>query len=265
MAKLTVYTNFTLKMDTLDFGFVTTGSFHTRETSLYEGIIHSFTGRDLSYGGDNLPNAGTFTGYAVQHYGNEEWDLNDAEVSAVALVAAAKTSDTEDDQAILAAFLSGDDSVAGANMSDVLLGFGGNDALLGRLGNDKLYGGAGDDTLMGGEGGDKLYGGEGADTFAFKTYDSRKSAQSRDTIYDFSRGEDDVIDLHFIDAVAKKSGNQAFKFIGKQDFHDKAGELRYEKKGGDTYVYGDTNGDGKIDLAIKLDDSLSLVKGDFIL
>lgn len=44
--------------------------------------------------------------------------------------------------------------------------------------------------------------------------------------------------------------NQAFKFIGKQDFHDVKGKLRYIDKGSSCIVQGDVNGDGKADFEI---------------
>ena len=265
MATIKAFTNFTFDMESLDFSFLTTASFHTRTETVFEGIIHKFTGAGLQYDSEGMPDAGTFTGYSMQHFGNKEWSLSGVSIDASDLVAAAKTSEVSDDRQILELALSGDDKISGANMNDVLLGFGGNDKIGGGLGRDTIYGGFGDDTLTGGEQGDKLYGGEGADTFVFKKNDSLKASSARDTIYDFSHGEHDKIDLHLIDANLKKGGNQAFKFIGQQDFHDKPGELRYEKKGGDTFVYGDTNGDGKIDLAIKFDASISFVKGDFVL
>ncbi|MEZ5829043.1 MAG: hypothetical protein R3D30_07705 [Hyphomicrobiales bacterium] len=48
---------------------------------------------------------------------------------------------------------------------------------------------------------------------------------------DFNRAEQDGIDLRTIDAMKGVAGNQTFKFIGKQGFHDVKGELRFEDKG----------------------------------
>ncbi len=86
-----------------------------------------------------------------------------------------------------------------------------------------------------------------------------------DTIYDFSCKEGDRIDLKAIDTNTKAGGDQAFKFIGTEKFHGKAGELRFVKDDGDTFVYGDVNGNGKADFAIALDRLLTLTKSDFIL
>lgn len=73
--------------------------------------------------------------------------------------------------------------------------------------------------------------------FVLKSY-KESLVIARDTIYDFSRAEKDKVDL---------SGNQAFTFIGTKEFSELAEELRYFKKGGDTFLYGDLNGDAGID------------------
>ncbi|MCJ8054194.1 M10 family metallopeptidase C-terminal domain-containing protein [Shinella curvata] len=136
-------------------------------------------------------------------------------------------------------------------------GLGGNDTIAGREGNDKLYGGSG---------ADGLYGGSGKDTFVFKSKtDLTTSKTATDTIFDFSQSQKDIIDLSAIDANTTKSGNQAFTFIKSDGFHGKAGELRYEKKASDTYVYGDTDGDGKTNFVLHFDDALTLTKADFLL
>ncbi|MGQ3209906.1 MAG: pre-peptidase C-terminal domain-containing protein [Shinella sp.] len=147
------------------------------------------------------------------------------------------------------------EGLTGSAHADILSGDSGANRLSGAAGNDKLYGGAG---------ADELYGGSGADTFLFKSYkDSIITA--RDVIYDFSQSQGDKIDLSTIDARSTQSGNQAFNFIGEKAFSNKAGELRYDNKNGDTFLYGDVNGDGKFDLAIRLDNTIEFVKGDFIL
>jgi len=61
------------------------------------------------------------------------------------------------------------------------------------------------------------------------------------------------------------AGNQAFKFIGKQDFHHHKGELHYFKQGSHITVEGDTNGDGHADFQIQVNGVGKLGAGDFIL
>ena len=57
--------------------------------------------------------------------------------------------------------------------------------------------------------------------------------------------------------------DNAFDFIGTHAFTRHAGELRYEKTKSDTWIQGDTNGDGKADLMIHLDDAVKLKAADF--
>ena len=70
--------------------------------------------------------------------------------------------------------------------------------------------------------------------------------------------------LGSIDAKAG-GGNQAFKFIAKQAFHHKAGELHYKFAGPNTLIEGDTNGDGRADFQIQLTGLKTLTAGDFVL
>ncbi|MGJ7039208.1 Ca2+-binding RTX toxin-like protein [Shinella sp. BE166] len=161
---------------------------------------------------------------------------------------------------------SGDDFLIGYTGRDTVEGGSGDDYLIGGSDDDVLKGSAGNDRLEGGSGADKLYGGSGADSFVFEsTKDSTTSAKRRDTIFDFKQTQKDKIDLTKIDANTKSGGDQAFKFIGTDGFHKKAGELRYEKKQGDTFVFTDVNGDGKADFSIVLDSSVNLKASDFIL
>jgi Ca2+-binding RTX toxin-like protein len=160
----------------------------------------------------------------------------------------------------------GGDKAHGGSGDDRLYGGAGNDALSGGSGRDALYGGAGRDKLSGGAGADKLHGGGGADMFIFTPLkDSTVAAAGRDTIFDFSRKEGDRIDLKGIDASTTAGGNQAFSFIGADTFSKTAGELRYERKDGGTYVYGDVNGDGKADFSIRIDSAIDFTKADFLL
>ncbi|MBR0556589.1 type I secretion C-terminal target domain-containing protein [Ciceribacter sp. L1K23] len=160
----------------------------------------------------------------------------------------------------------GNDTLSGGSGNDRLLGGSGNDTLNGGSGNDRMEASSGNDRLTGNSGADILYGSTGADRFIYRSLsDSTVSSTGRDTIEDFSRSQGDKIDLSAIDASTKSSGNQAFTFIGEKAYSGKAGELRYVNSGGDTFIYGDVNGDRKSDFSIKIDANIDLVKGDFIL
>jgi Ca2+-binding RTX toxin-like protein len=143
----------------------------------------------------------------------------------------------------------------------------GSDAinLTGNALDNTLRGNSAANILTGGAGADDLRGGTGADTFVFRDGDfAGLTPSTSDRIIDFSHSEGDRIDLAQVDANSGLGGDQDFTFIGSSAFHDVAGELRYEIINGNTYVYGDTNGDGLADLMIRLDGSHALVSGDFI-
>jgi hypothetical protein len=90
----------------------------------------------------------------------------------------------------------------------------------------------------------------------------RKSSATRDTIADFSHGQDDLIDLAALDANAALGGNQAFTFIGSAAFGgDATGQLRYA--GG--IVYGGTDADSDAEFSIARTGSPALVAADFVL
>ena len=91
----------------------------------------------------------------------------------------------------------GNDQLYGEEGNDLLAGGGGDDRLTGGLGSDRLKGGKGADVLNGGDGADvltahqgndRLTGGGGADTFVF----ARTKAEGRNTITDFTDGEDRI-------------------------------------------------------------------------
>lgn len=160
----------------------------------------------------------------------------------------------------------GADKLFGKGGIDYLYGFSGNDVLDGGAGNDVLSGEAGKDTLIGGKGADELQGGAGADRFVFRTLsDSSTKVASQDLITNFNGKSGDRIDLDDIDANTKRSGDQDFDFIGAHAFTRAPGQLRVDKVGGDTFVFGDVNGDRKADFAIHLDGSVKLIEDYFIL
>jgi serralysin len=160
----------------------------------------------------------------------------------------------------------GTDGCYGFDGNDTIYGGDGNDAgivvvlqlsgvaigikagLFGGSGKDYVDGGRGNDWIDGGLGKDVLVGGLGKDVFDFNSIKDSHPGKKADTIRDFSHTEHDTIDLSDIDARTDKGGNQAFKFIGTDAFHHKAGELRF-KSG---VLSGDVNGDGSADFQVKL-------------
>ncbi|QNM83783.1 M10 family metallopeptidase C-terminal domain-containing protein [Sphingomonas sabuli] len=147
-------------------------------------------------------------------------------------------------------FLRGTASIAGRGnaIDNVIVGNGGNNVLDGRAGADSLRGSL------------------GSDTFTFRTGEfGGMSASTADRVMDFSHAQGDRLDFHLVDANAALAGDQAFAFIGTGAFTGAAGQLRYQMSNGNTYVYGDTNGDGAADFMVRLDGSHTLVGGDFIL
>lgn len=169
----------------------------------------------------------------------------------------------------------GKDTIYGSSKADTLTGgadndrnYGGsgNDILKGDDGNDYLSGGTGLDKLTGGLGKDLLNGGADADTFIFLSVaDSTVGTAGLDTILDFSQAQKDKIDLSAIDAKVSTGIDNSFTFIGTAAYSQKEGELRYKVSGGDTFIYGDTNGDGSSDFKIALDGTFTLKATDFIL
>jgi len=150
--------------------------------------------------------------------------------------------------------------VTGNRHTNYLTGGIENDTLRGMGGNDQLKGGARNDLLVGGTGTDHLWGGSGSDVFQYlSTGESSVSKSARDVVHDF--GLPDYIDLSAIDANARRSGNNAFDFIGSGRFDGHAGELRYS--GG--VVTGDVDGDKQADFSIKIANGYALHDYDFIL
>lgn len=158
----------------------------------------------------------------------------------------------------------------GNALANTLTGNSGNNILKGLGGNDILNGGAGADQLIGGTGMDTMTGGTGNDRFVFADGDfSSKTSTGADVIVDFTPG--DKIDLSLVDAVStatpyNQPGDQAFVFIGHNRFHIQTGrELRYDVVGGNTYIYGNVNGDTTADFCIKLLGIHTLTSADFVL
>jgi Ca2+-binding RTX toxin-like protein len=156
----------------------------------------------------------------------------------------------------------------------------------GGAGNDRLisiegvFGSRYADQITGGSRqGDYLAGGGGADTldggidtytnlFVFSNVsDSTMSAM--DTVRNFKSTDAfaiDKIDLSAIDAnMLDTDTDSGFNFVGTNAFTKTAGQLRYGNSGGNTFVYGDVDGDGVADIAIKLFGTHTLTVSNFLL
>ena len=178
-----------------------------------------------------------------------------ANVERMYLLGAASINGTGNDLANL---------LVGNSGANALSGMGANDRFYGGGGNDRIDGGEGNDYMEGGTGQDDLIGGAGKDYFVFRDGDfGGATAATADRIEDFALG--DRISLSPVDANTGLGGNQAFAFIGTGAFDGTAGELRYEQTGGNTYLSGDTNGDGIADFMIKLDGLHTLTTSDLLL
>lgn len=110
----------------------------------------------------------------VNGNGDTGFALFDTTLSAAQVMAVAATAGTEDDRALIAARLGGDDIVIGDDTraqaetlraeagDDLVMGYGGADLIDGGAGRDLLIGGLGRDTIRGGWGNDLIAGDEGS-------------------------------------------------------------------------------------------------------
>lgn len=149
----------------------------------------------------------------------------------------------------------GDDNYVGTKFADKISGGDGDDTLSGGKGADKIDGGAGQDTMSGGA---------GKDIFIFDLGDSSATLEDADIILGFNARQD-RIDLRLIDTNEVKDGDQAFKFIGTHDFTGKAGQVNYERVGGQTIVHLDIDGNSEADMTIILQGKFKLDAHDFLL
>lgn len=145
----------------------------------------------------------------------------------------------------------GDDLLKGGSGADKLIGGAELDILKGGRGKDTLKGGSGDDDLIGGTGKDILKGGAGADSFIFRDTNESRNGRKSDKVV-FEREDGDELDLSKIDADENDSGDQAFEWIGREEFSETEGELRL-KNG---VLKGDVDGDGNADFSIRIEGTI---------
>ena len=149
--------------------------------------------------------------------------------------------------------LAGAGDGTGNGIANLIIGNGLANDLVGGGGADTLNGGALADLLVGGAGADDLIGGAGAvvDTFDFNSAaESGPAAAQRDSIIGFNGAGApalDLINLDTIDADTTVAGDQDFTFLGviQNPFPapTDAGDLYLRTEGGNTIVYGNTDGD----------------------
>jgi Ca2+-binding RTX toxin-like protein len=212
-----------------------------------DDFLQGWWGDDTLYGGDHDD---TLVGYVGEDY----MDGGDGIDTAV-FVGGTQEKPEGVHVSLKHGFAHGADA-AGDTLVDIenLYGGWGNDGLWGDDGDNHLNGWAGDDLLKGYGGADRLegswgqdhlVGGEGSDTFVW-TYANEtdaKKVELMDVIQDFTfdvdvDGDRDVIDLSGIDAdtTTPWHQNEAFTFIGTDDFSGKPGEVRYYHLDGNTII-----------------------------
>ena len=134
-------------------------------------------------------------------------------------------------------------------------GSGWHDRLFGDNSVNVLSGNIGDDVLNGRGGADVLFGGTGRDRFVF----SSASEADGDFVADWNDG--DSFDLSGIDADVVTVGMQSFRFVTSQGFSSTAGEVRLSNDGMNSFVSGDTDGDGQADFTIRIAGVQSSIAG----
>lgn len=252
MATISVNKKVAIDMSTLDYSSMLSGTHYLLDQWTYfiqhgGGFTEEFYGYGFGVDARGQPTKGVVTSYEMYARNIQVMSIEGISIKSSELVKAARTADLQDDYAVVAKMLKGNDTINGGDLSDTLTGY------------------AGRDKITGGKGADHLWGGSGADTFVFNSAgDSTVSWKGRDTIFDFRQLDGDRIDLRNIDASTKSRGDQSFDFVGDQKFSKTAGELRYELKLGDTFIHGDVNGDGRADFSIVLDPIIKLKDSDFL-
>jgi Ca2+-binding RTX toxin-like protein len=165
------------------------------------------------------------------------------------------------------------DSIIGNDLNNQLLGRGGNDGLFGLGGDDVMFGGDGGDFLNGGAGkdilhgtagADQLTGGTGADIFFYSDRSDSGTSLDADKITDFLKGVD-KIDVGLIDANQLVAGNQAFTFIGQNNFTDE-GQVRFFSTNAGTRIEFNTINNSGSEFDILLENTfVQHAASDFVL
>ena len=153
----------------------------------------------------------------------------------------------------------------GGEGDNTISGLDGNARIYGSQGKDVLNGGTGADLLNGGSEKDTMTGGTGNDHFVFRDGDTGTALVDRDTITDFTVGQD-KINLRLMDANLNTIDDDAFIFTTATVFNvGDAGKVRMVVSGTSTFVYINNDNDSAIDAIITLNGALTLAAADFVL
>lgn len=206
-----------------------------------------------------------------------------------------------------------DDQIVGTDGPDTIDGLAGDDVIDGRRGADRLIDGDGADVLVGGDGNDRLTteydsdldrlsggpgedrlfaaevidvpdeldGGTGADNIVlddgppfFESNEGPIDSGFRGGLVVEGFEPSDILDISGFDADFTRLGNQAFTFIGEQQFSE-PGQVRYdEARGGELNVQLNTDSsaetpdggrDFENEFTLRDPEVAGLVRGDFVL
>ena len=166
MALIGIGNSYSVDMDQLDIGVLTTG-FNTTATSTTFGVDVSgqttyFIGSGITYNALGIPNGGLINHIQEQVSGIVAYDITGFSIPATSFV---QWAYADDNLAVKLAVLSGPDTIFGGPGDDLLRSYGGSDSLMGAFGNDTLDAGTGSDTVSGGAGDDVILASGGGSTY----------------------------------------------------------------------------------------------------
>ncbi|MGH6962933.1 MAG: Ig-like domain-containing protein, partial [Phenylobacterium sp.] len=165
MAIATVDVNFPVgtNIDLFDVGLLGLGVVAGQASTSYSVLLGdeavTFVGTGFTYV-SGQPAGGTITGIQDSYFGAPVFDIQGLSIPVATFNAWILA---HDNIAAQAAIFTGDDTITGGPLEDLLRGYGGNDLIQTGGGADTLDGGAGADTLDGGAGGDQITTGGGDD------------------------------------------------------------------------------------------------------
>jgi Ca2+-binding RTX toxin-like protein len=289
MAIVNVNVNYAFDIRSFDFSTLYDGAYYTALPTFYQvdygnGFKDQFHGSGFTYNQMLEATGGTVTSYAVLYGTTRLASVDYVSISAVSIVAAARTYSLGDDYAVIRKALAGNDTFNGGALGDYMNGYAGNDALRGNGGNDKLFGDVGNDTLTGGLGNDVLSGNAGIDTLIggpgvdtcvggpgndVFVLNASVSIANRDVITDFAQvsGNNDSFKLE--NAVMPKLG-AGVHALNPQYFRagtaalDANDFIVYNRPTGGLYYDSDGNGAATAVLIATLSTKPVLTASDFV-